>query len=90
MNQNENVVMAQNPYNKKLVNVLPLFDLQSTIGFEEAKEELDNVIKLLVCNANFEPDFLPSLQASCSTLYELRDLFGRLQECEITMKGGSK
>lgn len=86
-------VMALNPYTGKLMNVEPLFHFLKT---GEEWEGLDDVIKHISLNEfNDEAIYLlqtfEDRQSLFLFLYEMRDMFRKLRECEITMpkqKGG--
>ena len=81
------VVMAINPLTNKMVNVLPLFEISNEVSFTDIQHELDNTIRMLVCSIDEETrqSFAAQIQQSCTVMYELRDMFHKLQECEISM-----
>lgn len=82
------VVMAINPLSQKLVNVLPLFEISTEVGYDDIQHELDNTIRLLVCSLDEDTrqSFAGQIQQSCVVMYVLRDMFRKLQECEISVK----
>lgn len=84
MSENVNPVMALNPYNKKLMNVEPLFYFLTYLGPDEAEEFVDESIRLLTVYANQET-FTDNRANVISKLYMLRDMFKRLGECEISI-----
>ena len=90
MNKVEQPVMALNPYTNKLVNIKPLFDLDG--DFEEAYNNIDNAIYTIVVRCNFD-DYGNNVKATLFYLFNVRNMFRDLMECEISMpekKGGCK
>ena len=90
MSPGEDVIMVLNPFTKKLVNVKPLFDLDG--DFEEAYNNIDNAIYTIVVRCNFD-EYGNAVKDALWGLYQIRDMFKDLMECEISMpekKGGSK
>ncbi len=99
MNNQIQPVMSLNPYTDKLMNIEPLFDflrLQSSID-----KRVDEVIRVMTINLynreTLENGVLLNEFQSCSDLflflYDIRDLFEKILECEISMpknKGGKK
>lgn len=81
------VVMAINPITDKMVNVLPLFEISNEVSFTDIQRELDNTIRMLVCSLDEDTrqSFASQIQQSCTVMYELRDMFRKLQECEISV-----
>lgn len=81
------LVMAINPKTNKMVNVLPLFEITDEYSFTDVQRELDETIRLLVCSLPAETlqSFSTQIQTSCAVIYQLRDMFKKLQECEITI-----
>jgi hypothetical protein len=82
------VVMAINPISQKLVNVLPLFEISAEVGYDDIQHELDNTIRLLVCSLGEDTlqNFSSQIKQSCEVMYVLRDMFKKLQECEISVR----
>ena len=90
MSPGEDVIMVLNPFTKKLVNVKPLFDLDG--DFEEAYNNIDKAIYTIVVRCNFD-EYGNAVKDALWGLYQIRDMFKDLMECEISMpekKGGSK
>ena len=90
MTANEDVIMVLNPFTKKLVNVKPLFDLDG--DFEESYNRVDNAIYTIVVRCNFD-EYGNAVKDALWGLYQIRDMFKDLMECEISMpekKGSSK
>ncbi len=81
------VVMAINPITDKMVNVLPLFEISNEVSFTDIQYELDNTIRMLVCSLDEDTrqSFSAQIQQSCTVMYVLRDMFRKLQECEISV-----
>ena len=100
MNRNEPAqpVMAINPYSNKMMNVEPLFDFMATFRYMTS-EKIDGVIRTFVTTSWITEDrtmvgepFL-DLADMFQFLYHIKDMFNRLDECEISIpaqKGGSK
>lgn len=90
MSPGEDVIMVLNPFTKKLVNVKPLFDLDG--DFEEAYNNIDKAIYTIVVRCNFD-EYGNAVKDALWGLYQIRDMFKDLMECEISMpekKGSSK
>ena len=98
MSANEDVkpVMALNPYTNKLVNIEPLFRIYKLHG--DLADSIEGVMRSIVTNELFEPDnFFPAdpfdnIPRMFSFIYDLKDMFVRLEECQISMpeKKGAK
>ena len=90
MSPGEDVIMVLNPFTKKLVNVKPLFDLDG--DFEDSYNRIDNAIYTIVVRCNFV-EYGNAVKDALWGLYQIRDMFKDLMECEISMpekKGGAK
>ena len=81
-------VMALNPYTEKLINVEPLFRFINEHGSDSLL--IDDLIKHLIINNDrdetvFLFDEFDSPQSMYLYLYDLRNLFEELTQCEIAM-----
>ena len=89
-------VMALNPYTNKLVNIEPVFRLYQNNG--DLADHIEGIIRSMVTNELIEPNnFYPADPFDNITrmfyfLYDLKDMFIGLEECQISMpeKKGAK
>jgi hypothetical protein len=86
-------VMALNPYTNKLVNVEPLF--RFIRSHDDGRDLVDELIRHLIINDDCETtdyvfEHFNGKQGMYFYLYDLRDLFKEMAECQISMpkKGG--
>ena len=83
-------VIVNNPYRDILMNVEPLFRLMQGYSLDEAFTWADTGIKFLALSEM--PEWLDNeeRQSVIMFLYEIRDLFSSMKECQISMpkKGG--
>ena len=81
MNNNKNnQVLVPNLSAKKMVDVKPLFDINSDMGFDGAAETIDDAIKQMIVYA--EPGFdLYDHSNTFVNLYRIRDMFKTISEC---------
>lgn len=84
-NHNDDVLMVLNPYNNKLYNVLPLFELKEVNGFEELYESVDDTIRLFSCVIDESLLVDHDARHKIEDLYFIRDMFKDLMKCEVTI-----
>ncbi len=91
-NKSHPPVMAMNPYTEKLMNVEPLFKLFADFtSVEDCYSYTDDSIKFMALSPLPEWADMELKGEVVMFLYELREMFDRLQECEISVskrKGG--
>ena len=89
-NEDNSPVIVNNPYREVLMNVEPLFRLMQGYSLNEALTWADTGIKFMAL-ADI-PEWLDAeeRQSIIMFLYEIRDLFTSMKECQIstTKKGG--
>lgn len=90
MSRTADPVMAINPYTGKLMNVEPLFDFWRNQA--DYAERMDDVIKTMLLNgvgSSEESDMVANSFHDFKTmflyLYDIKEMFQRLNECEITI-----
>lgn len=90
-------VMAVNPYNDKLINVEPLFELLNL--HHDPCDNMEDVIKHIILNqtkSDGEPlillDHFSSMADLFLFLYDIKNMLVRVKECEISIpkKRGDK
>lgn len=91
MNECENnPIIVNNPYRDVLMNVEPLFRLIKSYSLNEALTWADTGIKFMALAEI--PEWLDpeERQSVIMFLYEIRDLFTSMKECQISVpkKGG--
>lgn len=85
-NKTPNPILVANPYTGKLNNVEPLFRLlDKYITIEDCYINTDDTIKVLALSDCSELCDDETKKYSITFLYELRDMFKFLQECEISV-----
>ncbi|MEL7600538.1 MAG: hypothetical protein AAGU18_10645 [Proteiniphilum sp.] len=88
MSETVNPIMALNPFTGKLVNVEPLFRFIQS--HDDGRDLVDEVIRHLIINDDNNEtaylfDHFNSKSGMFLYLYDLRDLFKEISECQISM-----
>ena len=79
-------VMALNPYTDKLVNIEPVFKLFKDYNtIEDCYSFTDDALKFMALSPLPEWADMELKGSVVMFLYELRNMFDRLQECEISI-----
>ena len=79
-------VMALNPYTGKLMNIEPVFEfIGSNYDIDGCYKHVDDVIKFLALSQLPEWADLDEKGNAIMFMYDLRDVFERLKECEISI-----
>ncbi len=81
MTKNTQPILVCNPYKEKIMNVEPLFSFYNVIDASEAKEMIEESIRLLVLYTDDVPE--SDMKYTLSGLYQMRDLFKELDGCAI-------
>ncbi len=82
MTENAQPILVCNPYTEKIMNVEPLFSFYDFIDASEAKEMIEESIRLLVLYTDDVPE--SDMKYTLSGLYQMRDLFKGLDGCAIS------
>ena len=92
MKEERTPILVNNPYRNVLMNVEPLFNLIAVYHPEEGFEKADLGIKLAALTNESDWVFGDERKSVIMFLYEIRDLFSAMKECQISIpakKGGA-